>query len=137
MATFWYTPSCNIFVTLGPYLILVTSKKLVGSIDGHSVYEVSGTELIPFSKTTIHLSESQVNHKIYFVIINPWCACAARVTVLGLCVSLSVCVVCLHLFLKLQAMRQLMSAINDYSATRTRKIMWRILLKVPLSSIVV
>ena len=62
-----YIPCYTITVNVGPYLILVTSKKFVGSIDGHSVYEVSGTELIPFSKTTIHLSESQVNKKIYFV----------------------------------------------------------------------
>ena len=44
----------------GPYLIVVTKKKFVGDIDGHSVYEITGTELIPFSKTNIHLSESQV-----------------------------------------------------------------------------
>lgn len=59
-----------IIVTVGPYLILVTSKKFVGSIVGHSVYEVGGTELIPFSKTTIHLSESQVNKKVYLVLVN-------------------------------------------------------------------
>lgn len=45
---------------IGPYLILVTKKKYIGDLDGHAVYEVAGTELIPFSKTNIHLSESQV-----------------------------------------------------------------------------
>jgi hypothetical protein len=60
-----YTPLYTIIITVGPYLILVTNKKFVGNIDGHSVYEVTGTELIPFSKTNIHLSESQVNYKVF------------------------------------------------------------------------
>ena len=47
---------------VGPYLILATEKRCVGSIDAHMVYEVAGTELVSFSKTNIHLSESQVHN---------------------------------------------------------------------------
>ena len=64
------------------------------------------------------------------VFINPRRACAARVTVLGLCVCLSVCVcvcVCLSpLVLSLQAPNRLMSNTNGSSATSARKIMWRL-----------
>ena len=51
-----------VYTHVGPYLILVTEKKFVGTIEGHSIYEVKGTELLSFSKTNIHLSESQVSH---------------------------------------------------------------------------
>ena len=52
--------------------------------------------------------------------INPRRACAARVTVVGLCVCLFVCLfVCLSTtILALQATRRLMSDTNSFSATR-------------------
>ena len=64
---------------------------------------------------------------LFISIINPWRACAARVTVVVLCVCLSVCVsVCLSTtILTLQATRQLMSDTKSFSATRARKVMWR------------
>ena len=55
-------------------------------------------------------------------IINPRRACAARVTVVVLCVCVSVCVS--TTILGLQATRRLMSDTNSFSATRERKIMW-------------
>ena len=57
------------------------------------------------------------------VIVNPRCACAARVTVLALCVCVSVCVS--PLILALQAANRLMSNTNGSSTTSARKIMWR------------
>ena len=57
------------------------------------------------------------------VVVNPRRACAARVTVVGLCVCLSVCLS--TTILALQAMRRLMSDTNSFSATRAWKIMWR------------
>ena len=45
---------------VGPYLIVVTKKRFIGEIDGHFVYEATGSELVSFSRTTIHLAESQV-----------------------------------------------------------------------------
>ena len=52
---------------------------------------------------------------LFHTIINPRRTCAARVTVLSPCVSLSVCVsVCLSTFvLELCTTRQLMNDIND------------------------
>ena len=57
---------------------------------------------------------------IFRIIINPRRACAAWVTVLGLCVCLFVCLsVCLSTtILALQATRRLMSDTNHFSATR-------------------
>ena len=57
------------------------------------------------------------------VIINPRCACAARVTVVVLCVCLSVCLS--TTILGLQATRRLMSDTNIFSATRVRNTNWR------------
>ena len=54
---------------------------------------------------------------------NPRRACAARVTVLGLCVCPSVCVS--TTILALQATRWLMSNTNSFIAKRARNIMWR------------
>ena len=60
-------------------------------------------------------------------IINPRRACAARVTVLGLCVCVSVCLcVCLSpLILALQGSSRLISDTNGSSTTKARKVMWR------------
>ena len=52
-------------------------------------------------------------------VINPRRACAARVTVVVLCVCLSVCLSAT--VLALQATRRLMSDTNSFSATRARK----------------
>ena len=54
-----------------------------------------------------------------YALINPRCAYAARVMVLGLCVCLS------PLILALQAPNRLMSNTNGSSAISARKIMWR------------
>lgn len=49
----------------GPYLIVATDNSLVGSIDGHAIYSITNFDIIPFSKSTIHLSDMQVT---YFVL---------------------------------------------------------------------
>ena len=51
----------KLWTVSGPYLIVATSKKQVGQIDGNIIYEITAFDIIPFSKTTIHLSEVQVN----------------------------------------------------------------------------
>ena len=63
--------------------------------------------------------------------INPRRACAARVTVVGLCVCVCVCVcVCLSTFiLELQAAKRNKKCAIVFSVTSARKIMWPILLK--------
>ena len=55
-------------------------------------------------------------------VINPRRACAARVTVLGLCVCLSTFI------LELQATKRQVNGTLVFSATNARKIMWPILL---------
>ena len=45
---------------VGPYLLVITEKSKVGEIDGHVIWEVKGTDILPFAKTTIHLNEMQV-----------------------------------------------------------------------------
>lgn len=39
---------------------MATSKEKVGEIDGHLIFEIKGFDIIPFSKSTIHLSAVQV-----------------------------------------------------------------------------
>ena len=51
----------NMTLIAGPYLIVATDNFLVGSIDGHAVYTITNFDVIPFSKSTIHLSDVQVN----------------------------------------------------------------------------
>ena len=60
-------------------------------------------------------------------VIHPRRACAARVTVLGLCVceSVSLCVCVSPLILALQGPSRLISDTNGSSATRARKVTWR------------
>ena len=52
-------------------------------------------------------------------VVNPWRSCAARVTVVVLCASLS------PLILALQAANRLVSNTNSSGATSARKLMWR------------
>ena len=72
---------------------------------------------------TARPSSPQEGASLTLAPINPWRACAARVTVVVLCVCLSVCVsVCLSTtILALQATRRLMSDTNTFSATRAGK----------------
>jgi len=50
----------NMYVHVGPYLIVATESKVVGTIDKSEIKEITKTDIIPFTKTTIHLSEPQV-----------------------------------------------------------------------------
>ena len=76
--------------------------------------------LCPFHLTI--LTQCYLLHEAYvyaLCIINPRRACAARVTVVVLCVCVSTTI------LGLQATRRLMSYTNSFSATRVRKRMLR------------
>lgn len=39
---------------------MITRKRLVGYIQGNEVWKVLGTEVLPFPKATLHLTEEQV-----------------------------------------------------------------------------
>ena len=51
MTVMWY---------LGPYLVVGTKHRLVGTIGGHEIYEMTHYDIIPFFKSTLHLTQSQV-----------------------------------------------------------------------------
>lgn len=48
---------------LGPYLVVITKKTLVGHIKGHEVWIIKGTDILAFPRATLHLTESQVDTK--------------------------------------------------------------------------
>ena len=57
--------SCDLLVQLvnnppGPYLVVGTSHREVGSVEGHKIYEMTRYEIIPFLTSTLHLTQSQV-----------------------------------------------------------------------------
>ena len=51
----------SFFIALGPYLVVITKKTLVGHIKGHEVWIIKGTDVLAFPRATLHLTESQVH----------------------------------------------------------------------------
>ena len=45
----------------GPYLVVITNRKKIGEINGHPIYKVTGTEVLTYKKTTLHMNETQVS----------------------------------------------------------------------------
>ncbi|KAL0277627.1 UNVERIFIED_CONTAM: hypothetical protein PYX00_004852 [Menopon gallinae] len=45
----------------GNYLIVVTGRKKIGTINGQSIWMVTSTEIISYSKTYLHLNEKQMS----------------------------------------------------------------------------
>ena len=77
----------------------------------------SPPQLTQVAQQCLHFLEAPL------LLVNPRRACTARVTVLGLCVCLPVCLS--TTILALHATRQLMSDTNSFSTKRARKIMWQ------------
>lgn len=46
----------------GPYLIVISKRSQVGSVNGESIWRVEETQVLPFSKTNLHLTEIQKAH---------------------------------------------------------------------------
>jgi phosphatidylinositol 4-phosphatase len=46
----------------GPYLIVITSKTLVGDIHGQKIYKIQKIDMIPYARNMSHLNESQVRN---------------------------------------------------------------------------
>lgn len=44
----------------GQYLIVVTQREYIGSIAGHSIWRLSGTELLPYNRSNLHLNPEQI-----------------------------------------------------------------------------
>lgn len=49
----------------GPYLVVATRKKEVGNINGHVIWEIAGTDLIPFARRATQLTPGQVCVNFY------------------------------------------------------------------------
>lgn len=56
----------------GPYLLVVTKKKLLGQINGQNVWQMTGAEIICCTRTLLHLTEKQASlfDQIYLWFIN-------------------------------------------------------------------
>ncbi|XP_059473122.1 phosphatidylinositol-3-phosphatase SAC1 [Neocloeon triangulifer] len=56
-------PICGIIgmtkLIAGPYLIVITKKKLIGQINGQNVWQVTGADIICCTRTLLHLTEAQ------------------------------------------------------------------------------
>jgi len=67
-------PICGIVGTLrllaGPYLVIITKKHKVGSINGQAIWQVAETEVISYSRTLLHLTEKQISqNKLYISMV--------------------------------------------------------------------
>lgn len=45
---------------VGPYIIIIKEKKLIGKICGHDIWQLVEIDMIPLPKTKLHLNETQV-----------------------------------------------------------------------------
>ncbi|XP_025422349.1 phosphatidylinositide phosphatase SAC1 isoform X2 [Sipha flava] len=45
---------------VGPYIIVIKEKKHIGKINGHDIWQLLETDMIPLPKTKLHLNETQV-----------------------------------------------------------------------------
>jgi len=52
------------------YLIVITDAQMCGTIAGHNIYKISSTEVIPYTRSSLHLTEKQVqNNAIYLEMV--------------------------------------------------------------------
>jgi hypothetical protein len=51
----------------GDYLVVITDRELVGRLDGHPIYRVTATRLLPTARSITHLSESKVNDEMHYL----------------------------------------------------------------------
>lgn len=49
-----------LLTNLGNYLIVIKRAELVGTINNSEIYHITETDIIPYKKTTLHLTERQV-----------------------------------------------------------------------------
>ncbi|CAF4631571.1 unnamed protein product, partial [Rotaria sp. Silwood1] len=51
----------------GQYLIVITSKKYIGDINGQAIYKVQTTNIIPFVRNMSHLNEYQLKYNAKYL----------------------------------------------------------------------
>ncbi|CAI5439144.1 unnamed protein product [Caenorhabditis angaria] len=57
----------TIKLVAGNALIVITKAKIVGQIGNHNIWTILDTEIIPFKKTTLHLTERQARYNRRFI----------------------------------------------------------------------
>ncbi|XP_067006317.1 phosphatidylinositol-3-phosphatase SAC1-B [Anabrus simplex] len=67
-------PICGLVGTIrllaGPYLVVITKKRKVGTINGQTIWQVVDTEVISYTRTLLHLTENQmVQNRVYLSMI--------------------------------------------------------------------
>ncbi|XP_021918334.1 phosphatidylinositide phosphatase SAC1 isoform X1 [Zootermopsis nevadensis] len=67
-------PICGIVGTLqllaGPYLVIITKKDKVGTINGETIWKVAEIEVISYTRTLLHLTEKQISkNKLYISMV--------------------------------------------------------------------
>lgn len=53
-------------IVSGMALIVIKKARLVGTFNGHSIWTITETEIIPYKKTTLHLTEKQIWYNRHF-----------------------------------------------------------------------
>ncbi|VDL74007.1 unnamed protein product, partial [Nippostrongylus brasiliensis] len=53
-------------IVSGMALVVIKSARLVGKFSGHSIWTITETEIIPYKKTTLHLTEKQIWYNRHF-----------------------------------------------------------------------
>eukprot|EP00112_Aurelia_sp_Birch-Aquarium-sp1_P022960 Seg666.6 transcript_id=Seg666.6/GoldUCD/mRNA.D3Y31 product="Phosphatidylinositide phosphatase SAC1-B" protein_id=Seg666.6/GoldUCD/D3Y31 len=56
-----------IHLMAGPYLLTIKKRRLVGIFNGHEIWQVKETDIVPFPKTMLHLTEEQNRDNKIFV----------------------------------------------------------------------
>ncbi|CAF3063626.1 unnamed protein product [Rotaria socialis] len=51
----------------GPNLIVITSKQRMGDINGHAIYKVQTTDIIPYARNMSHLNENQKKYNTKYL----------------------------------------------------------------------
>ncbi|KAF2892481.1 hypothetical protein ILUMI_13700 [Ignelater luminosus] len=60
----------SIQLLAGQYLIIATQREYVGSIAGHNIWCLTGTEILPYCRSTLHLNaEQQIDNTTYLSMI--------------------------------------------------------------------
>ncbi|CAG5026521.1 unnamed protein product [Parnassius apollo] len=59
-----YKPVCGFLGTIrlisGQYLVVAKYRILIGKLNGHDIYQLAGTDIIPYARSTTHLTNKQI-----------------------------------------------------------------------------
>ncbi|CAG9792900.1 unnamed protein product [Diatraea saccharalis] len=59
-----YRPVCGFLGTIklisGLYLVVAKYRILIGRLNGHDIYQLAGSEIIPYARSTTHLTNKQI-----------------------------------------------------------------------------